>query len=106
MKCIRCGYCCFAFDVIIVKPENIDDFDPDGDESEMSKLMHKKGDTICPHLKLDDGDIATCKVHDKPWYKTTPCYYHTVIGNLEDACRVGVYHLTNNWRLKYLKEKV
>lgn len=99
MKCIRCGFCCVQFDVIIVKPEHVNDFDPD-DFDQDHKLMHKKGGEICPHLKIDkENKITTCTVHNKLWYPGTPCDTHYVFGDPEKPCRVGEYCFQNGWIL-------
>ena len=37
----------------------------------------KPADVLCPHLGLEDGGdllVATCAVHDAPWYRDTACY--------------------------------
>lgn len=100
MKCIRCGYCCVAFDVVIVKPEFVDNVDLT-DVSCMKKLIHKHGNQNCPHLEYDNETrIATCKVHNKSWYKDSPCYSHHVIGDPNKPCRVGDYQLKNGWKIK------
>ena len=93
MKCIRCGYCCFHLDVIIIKPEYIDDFNPNDIELE-HKVMHKKCGENCPHLKIDNNSLkTTCTVHQKDWYSSTPCYSHYVMGDENKPCRVGEYYL-------------
>lgn len=107
MKCIRCGYCCFMFDVIIVDPKYIDNFDPEGDVSEMDKLIHKPCNVICPHLIITmSSEYAECAVHNKPWYNMTPCYQHSVIGVENEDCRVGRHNMDNNWKAKYLRRSL
>ena len=32
-----------------------------------------KGDGRCPHLSFN-GTTASCAVHDKPWFKKSPCF--------------------------------
>jgi hypothetical protein len=32
-----------------------------------------KGEGLCPHLKFE-GSVASCAVHDEPWFKKSPCY--------------------------------
>ena len=72
MKCIRCGYCCVEYDVMIVDPKYIDNVDLK-DESCMKKVIHKKCGDICPHLEINnETNITMCKVHDKLWYNDTP----------------------------------
>lgn len=82
MICRRCGLCCFNMWVVI----RIGD-----------KAIAKPGDICCPHLTFDvRTKQAACAVHDKPWYKDTPCF---VYGNPDldpdyepkrgQPCRVG-----------------
>jgi len=87
MICVRCGYCCINYDVVIVKPEYIETTDLRNQEH----LMIKEGGKDCPHLTWIDGQ-AVCEVHDKGWYKKTPCYSHGQIEQSKDCeCRFGIF---------------
>ena len=82
MKCLRCGYCCKAYMVVIVD-------DPEKGISE-DNLKARKGDDSCQHLKGDKPGEYSCAIHDYPWYKKTPCYTHGQIEHDEnDECRLG-----------------
>lgn len=87
MKCVRCGYCCYQYDVIIIKPEFCV---PEFKMSEVKEfmVMHKKSGEKCPHLYFD-GDIAVCKLHNFKWYKQTPCYTHNTEINNHLDCLLG-----------------
>jgi len=37
----------------------------------------------------------SCALHDKPWYKKTPCYAHSQLEHKESNCRLGEYLLKN-----------
>jgi hypothetical protein len=39
-------------------------------------LYAKPGGMRCPNLVFDKEDKASCKIHDRPWYKQTPCYVY------------------------------
>ena len=93
-KCFNCGYCCIYYDVIIIKPEfkdivtlrlftygkdkklniNIDDV-----------LMHKPCNERCPHLNENN----LCEIHDKIWFKKTPCYKHNLNKHYLTTCPIG-----------------
>jgi Fe-S-cluster containining protein len=81
MKCLRCGYCCIHYNVIIVKPGY--------KRITRASLIYKPGGQHCPHLVFNKA-IATCVIHDKPFYKRTPCFEFTQIeASPEDDCRIG-----------------
>ena len=88
MRCLRCGYCCHEYAVIIVD-------EPDSPISENNLTAHL-GDGPCKHLEGNKPGEYKCLVHDKSWYKETPCYSH---GQIEqsptDDCRIGRYILDN-----------
>ncbi len=86
--CLRCGQCCIVSLVAIIKPECIDDVLDFESETILDKIMHKP-DGPCPHLEWNDNK-AICKIHDKPWYKKTPCYSHNQIPD-NTKCRTGLY---------------
>jgi hypothetical protein len=87
MICLRCGYCCRNYAVVL----------PDG-------TIHEGG-SDCKFLTRD-GPLATCTVHGKdsvitcpdghvyrtPW-EETPCGRHTQIERGNQPCRMGQYVL-------------
>ena len=66
MVCLKCGYCCTEYAVVIVK-------DPKKGPTKDNLIVHK-GDGPCPHLGGDCAGEYYCKVHNEPWYKGTPCF--------------------------------
>jgi len=91
MICIHCGQCCYDFPVTIIKPEFVNlkvestiDF---SDEA----FYNKPANTPCPHLRWN-YDFSHCSVHDKPWYKETPCFEFTQIEESSSRlCRLGMF---------------
>ncbi len=86
MICLRCGYCCIQYDVIIV----------DNPELEISEknITHKPSGERCKHLEGDKPGEYSCKLHNKPWYVETPCYAYGQIEQTNSNCRIGEYILT------------
>jgi len=86
MKCLRCGYCCFMYMVVIVD-------DPIKGVAE-DNLKCKNDPCRCQHLLGDKPGEYSCIIHDEPWYSETPCYQH---GQTElspgTPCRMGKYLL-------------
>jgi len=83
MKCLRCGYCCHALSVIIVD-------DPTKGITE-DNLKHHAGGKRCPHLLGNKVGEFSCSLHEKSWYKETPCFAHDQISKSpSDPCRMGV----------------
>ena len=81
MKCVRCGYCCVAYDVIL----------PDG--------SYKENGRQCKYLTWD-GDKACCSIHGQTTecggyrhrWSETPCGQHGQIERKKtDLCRIGVH---------------
>lgn len=87
MKCLRCGYCCYFYEVIIVSKEAIR---PDGsiDFEDESSYQSKHTGEQCPHL-LWDNDTAVCSIHRYEWFCDTPCGQHTQIESTSTPCRLG-----------------
>jgi len=51
-----------------------------------------KGPERCPHLRGDKPGSYSCAVHNRPWYKDTPCYSHGQIeSDPSSPCRMGTY---------------
>lgn len=91
MICLRCGYCCTHYTVVIV-------VDPDlpleGDNLRAINQLEEP----CPHLeKLTEG--YSCKIHDHPIYRETPCYRHEQIGRADEPCRIGQYEIGKGGKL-------
>ncbi len=106
MQCLRCGYCCCFYDVIIIIPAAINDLG-EADLDNPESFGHKKSGEACPHLRWE-GDIASCRIHDLPWYSETPCFDFTQIEeSIDSPCRLGEYNRSKNVnileRLKLLK---
>jgi hypothetical protein len=81
MKCLRCGYCCKSYFVVIVK-------DPDKGIVESNLTVHE-GKGPCPHLRGSKPGEYSCVVHGRPWYKKTPCFDHTQVEKGNQLCRIG-----------------
>ena len=86
MICLRCGYCCMKLCVVIVN-------DPDKGIRQ-DNLRCYEGNDKCQHLQGNKPGEYSCAVHDRLWYKKTPCFSHVQIErNKDDKCRMGVYLL-------------
>lgn len=86
MKCLRCGHCCIAYDVII-----LDDASRGLVED---NIKHKPSGERCQHLVGDKPGAYSCAIHGHPDYDKTPCAdFAQVESSVDDDCRVGVYML-------------
>ena len=83
MICLRCGYCCVHYDVVIVD-------DPAKGISE-GNLTHKRCGERCPHLTGSKFGEHACAIHGRKWYKETPCHEYTQIEQKNSPCRMGVH---------------
>jgi len=99
VKCLRCGHCCIAYDVIIVSPEYVNKIKDLLDHSSLKEewFIHKESGVECPHLYVaileKDRKLYACRIHYLPWFKDTPCAEYGQI-ELEDSnCRTGDYKL-------------
>lgn len=93
MKCLHCGYCCIEYVVVIVNPKYVDteiDFD---NPVEDDVFICKNSNEPCPYLKLKDTKYY-CSIHNKPWYKYTPCFQFAQIESSDSSCRMGTHILT------------
>jgi len=89
MICLRCGYCCHKYIVVIVD-------DPEKPISENNIDIHE-GNGPCKHLRGSKPGEYSCSIHSKSWYKETPCHSHTQIESSPDyECRIGRYIIDNN----------
>jgi hypothetical protein len=85
--CLRCGYCCKWLSVVIVDG-------PAKGPVEGNLVFHEGGGKSCKHQRGSEPGKYRCAIHNKRWYKNTPCAHH---GQIErsprDKCRMGVYQL-------------
>ena len=85
MICLKCGYCCINHMVVIVD-------DPEKGIVE-DNLVARKGGEPCQHLQGNKPGKYSCAVHNKEWYKETPCFEYTQIEQGNTNCRMGEYIL-------------
>jgi len=89
MICLRCGYCCHNYMVMIVD-------DPKKGISEDNIIVHMGDGTPCKHLEGNKPGEYSCKVHSEPWYDETPCFnYGQTERDVLTNCRIGEYLLNN-----------
>jgi len=93
MICLRCGYCCkHSFVVIIDDPEQ--GYDPNDPDCQDNMAVVLGDGTPCKHLRGEKPGEYYCAIHDKPWYKHTPCAKHQQIEQKNSNCRMGEYILS------------
>ena len=86
MICLRCGYCCINYSVIIVD-------DPEKGIIE-NNVIHHNGKAPCKHLGGNRPGEYYCKIHHYAWFKDTPCGQFTQIENSSNrSCRMGKFIL-------------
>ncbi len=98
MICLRSGYCCTNYDVIVIDPKAIQDGEVD--LSDKSVYLHKPTGEKCPHLIHEEDGLFKCGIHHLPWYKETPCFAYTQIENGNTECRMGAYLRKNQEVIK------
>lgn len=82
MKCLRCGYCCISYNVVIL-------IDPDKGMEEGNVRLKPTGER-CMHLRGDTSGQYSCAIHDHPIYKETPCFdFGQIEYSPDDPCRIG-----------------
>ncbi len=82
MICLRCGYCCTSYLVVIVD-------DPEKG-IQLDNLISHLGGGPCKHLLGKKEGEYSCSIHDFPWYKETPCCDFSQIETSPDCeCRIG-----------------
>jgi len=86
MICLRCGYCCHNYVVVIVD-------DPEKGLQEANLIIHGMECKPCKHLLGNKPGEYSCAVHDKPWYPETPCFAFTQVEHGNTECRIGRYTL-------------
>ena len=74
-------------DVIIVAPSAVEAVESRG-EILAQDLIHIPTGERCPHMTRIDGMFA-CDIHDREFYKETPCYRHSQIETEDSPCRMG-----------------
>ena len=86
MICLKCGYCCIKYEVIIVN-------NPELGIKEDNLITKSAGDR-CKHLIGDKIGEYQCSIHFYKWYKETPCFaFGQVEEDKSDLCRIGIYTL-------------
>jgi hypothetical protein len=87
MQCLKCGYCCIALQVNVIK----------NPEFPLSKknVIHKKGGVPCPHLLGSKPGEHSCAIHNSPWYKYTVCFRYN---QHEPDCIIGYYYMKQKER--------
>ena len=96
-KCFHCGYCCIAYDVIIINPEYKDIMsygiliNLECNDTNNKYFIHKKCDERC--IYLNDNNL--CEIHDKDYFILTPCYRHNLNKRYLTNCPIGE-HLIND----------
>ena len=99
MICLRCGYCCLQYDVIIVDDPSIG-IPEDSTDLDHDNLKHKPCGERCQHLEGDVPGALSCGIHGCSWYKGTPCDRHGQWErSLDTPCRLGKHILAGNERL-------
>jgi len=67
--------------------------DPERGPVEGNLICHE-GKGPCKHLTGNKPGKYSCSIHNKSWYKKTPCFSHGQIErSIEDECRMGRYIL-------------
>jgi Fe-S-cluster containining protein len=88
MKCLRCGYCCINYDVIIVDNPKLGIVE--------SNLKHKPSGIKCQHLIGNAPGKYSCTIHNEKWYKETPCFaFSQIESDINSPCRIGENVLKN-----------
>jgi hypothetical protein len=95
MICLRCGYCCTRYMVVIVD-------NPEKGIAEDNLIGHNtKGKPgPCKHLLGNKIGGYACALHEKPYYKDTPCYSHTQVETGNEECRLGRYIIDDDAQKK------
>ena len=56
------------------------------------KAIGQHGMERCQHLMGNKPGEFSCAIHNKKWYKDTPCFQHGQIErSKDDVCRMGEY---------------
>lgn len=66
--------------------------DPEKGIVDDNLICHEGHNEPCKHLIGDEPGEYSCVIHDKSWYKDTPCFSHGQIEQSpDDVCRLGAY---------------
>jgi hypothetical protein len=66
--------------------------DPEKGLVENNVICHEGKGVPCKHLRGDKPGEYSCTVHDKPWYKGSPCDEFTQIeSSLNGVCCMGQF---------------
>jgi hypothetical protein len=82
MICLRCGYCCKHYSVVIVD-------DPSVGIEDGNLIFHEGDGNSCKHLQGSEPGEYSCALHDESWYDQTPCFAYTQIEGHDSKCRRG-----------------
>ena len=94
MKCLRCGYCCIQYAVVIIDVPEL------GYDENNAKF--KPSGQRCQHLVGDEPGKFSCAIHNESRYTETPCYEFTQTEIHPDTpCRVGEYVLNGHTELVF-----
>lgn len=86
MRCLRSGYCCINYDVVIVDDPKLGLVE--------GNVIHKPHGEQCQHLKGSRPGDYRCEVHEEPWFLESPCgQYGQVENSPLNPCRMGEYIL-------------
>lgn len=95
MKCLRCGYCCIEYAVMIIRDVSKPVVEDSSLPMKESNVMYKESGVRCPHLVGKGPGQYSCAAHDHPYYPKTPCHE---FGQAEESpdtpCRLGVFVLS------------
>jgi hypothetical protein len=79
-------------DVVIVS-------NPDKNYLKQTNLEYKSNNKKCKHLVGTECGKMLCAIHDKKWFKKTPCAMHTQYETKNSECRIGT-HILNEKKQK------
>lgn len=86
MICLRCGYCCKEYLVVVID-------DPEKGFVEGNFIGKEGTGEPCKHLIGNAPGNYSCAVHDRDWYFKTPCAAYTQVESKNSPCRMGEYIL-------------
>jgi len=69
--------------------------DPDKGISDDNIIYHPGDGTPCKYLEGDEIGKYSCRIHDKEWYKKTPCFSHGQLEKGNTECRMGRFIINN-----------
>jgi len=70
--------------------------DPDKGIKEGNLICLQGDGTSCKHLLGNKPGEYSCALHNKKWYKKTPCFSHGQIEQRNSPCRMGEYILKSH----------